>query len=244
MPKKAQSGEKACPACREPCSVDAIICPHCRTVFTQAQIEERKQEVKQEEQTKNKKTAIGCVGLIGIIALIAMCSPSTERDAKVASLPAAKSTGDAKQDAIAIYKAVISATADCDISSKKMADAMQGGDMVFAYRTANTAEDSCLGTGSQIRKIKVADSIQGEHREAAEKALEACDTAYVMKWSGARKLKAIIDGDSSPSSLADFQETTELVQTGQMMCSGGLVVLATSLGASEADLGIADKSAK
>lgn len=72
MPRKAKSGEQPCPACKEPCSVDAIICPQCRTSFTQDQIDERKKA----ESDKNKAGLWGCGGLIVIVLLIGMCSGS------------------------------------------------------------------------------------------------------------------------------------------------------------------------
>jgi hypothetical protein len=62
-----------------------------------------------------------------------------------------------------------------------------------------------------------------------------------MKWAGARKLKAIIDGDNRPSDLAELQDTTDQMQRAQLLCVGGLVSVATALGATEKDLGIDTK---
>lgn len=243
MPKVAKPGSALCPSCRQPSSVDAVICPHCGMTFTQAQIDARKQADASAVPTpKDDKKAmtVGCIGLVVAILLLATCiGGGGDKADSTSNAGAAAAPGDAKKDVITTYKAVISATASCDAASSTMASVLQGGDLVAAYRAAEHAENACLGTGSEIRGIDVPDSMSGEHRTSLKDALEACDTAYVMKWSGARKLKDIIDGDSSPSALADLQETTETMQQGQMLCVGGIVAIATSLGATEADLGLA-----
>lgn len=249
MPKVSKPGEALCPSCRQPSSVDAVVCPHCGLTFTQAQIDARKQADAYAVPTpKDDKKAmtVGCIGLVVAILLLATCigggdggkAASTSKDGAVAT------PGDAKKDAIATYKAVISATSSCDTASATMASVLQGGDLVAAYRAAERAERVCLGTGSEIRKIDVPASLTGEHRSSLKDALEACDTAYVMKWSGARKLKSIIDGDSSPSAIADLQETAETMQQGQLVCVGGIVAVATSLGATEQDLRTANDKRK
>lgn len=217
--------------------------------FTQAQIEARKAADAYAVPTpKDDKKAmtVGCIGLVVAILLLATCIGGSDKAGEKAPnggdgpAPAA----DAKADAIATYKAVISATSSCDAASSSMASVLQGGDLVAAYRAAERAESACLGTGSEIRDIDVPESVTGEHRSSLKNALEACDTAYVMKWSGARKLKDIIDGDGSPSALADLQETTETMQQGQLLCVGGLVSVATALGATEADLGLSETDKK
>lgn len=234
MPKKPKWNEKPCPACKEPCSVEAIVCPHCRTVFTQAQIDERKRAQKSE----NKVAGFGCLGLIAVVFLIGMCSGSEGEGEATGKASAASATGDAKADAIALYKSVTATAAPCDAASSAMADTMQRGDLVPAYRAADQAESACLGTGSEIRKLEVPESITGEHRKTLEGALEACDTAYVMKWAGARKLKDIVNGDAKPSDMVELEDTTNQFQRGQMLCVGGLVAAATALGATSDDLGI------
>ncbi|OHC96404.1 MAG: hypothetical protein A2792_00205 [Sphingomonadales bacterium RIFCSPHIGHO2_01_FULL_65_20] len=245
MPKKAKSGEQPCPACREPCSVEAIICPHCRTTFTQAQIDERKKA----ESDKNKAGLWGCGGLIAIVLVIGMCSSPAKKDGDDKAIgqvagtatPASKApAGNAKDDAIALFRAMISATSACDAASKSIPAAMQNGDMVAAYRAADRAERACLSVANDIRAIDVPASLGSAHVATAKKALEACDTAYVSKWAGADKLKDIIDGESKPSDLAELQDTASLVQAGQMLCAGGLMNIANELGATNADLGIED----
>lgn len=238
MPRKAKANEQPCPACKEPCAYDAIICPHCRTAFTPSQIAARKDLHK----SAMKTTTIGCLGLIGIVLLIGMCSKSGD-DGKTASdkkAAAVATTGDAKKDAIAIYKAMLAATSGCDAASSLLAESLQGGDLVRAYRIADRAESACLSTPSEIRGIEVPESISGENRSTIEKALEACDNAYLRKWDAAKKFKSVIDGDASPSALAALEETTEGIQAGQMACVAGLMSVATSLGATSADLGIED----
>ena len=243
MPKGAKRGEALCPTCREPSSVEAVVCPNCHLTFTQAQIDARKQAGEYAatvDKGDKKAMTVGCIGIVAVILLLATCiGGGDKKDTSTASgTGTATATGDPKKDAIATYRAVLTATSGCDAASSTMADVMQRGDLVQAYRAADRAQDACLGTGGEIRDIDIPDSITGENRTALEKSLEACDTAYVMKWSGARKLKDIIDGDSSPSALADLQETTETMQQGQMLCVGGVIAVATSLGATEADLGI------
>lgn len=236
----AKNGEVLCPVCRSSARLDAIICPHCKAVWTQAQIDARNQAASVSgESAKDDKKAfvVGCIGIIAVILMLATCIGGGEKK-EAAGAGGIASTGNAKADSIEIYKAVIAATSDCDKSSAKLAGALKGNDLVFAYRAADQAEGNCLGTASAIRKIEVPDSIAGEHRKTVKDALEACSTAYVMKWDGAKKMKAVIDGDSSPSAIAELQETTETMQAGQLMCSGGLVAVATALGATEKDLGL------
>lgn len=238
MPRKAKANEQPCPACKEPCAYDAIICPNCRTPFSPDQISARKDLHK----STTKAATVGCLGLIGIVLLIGMCSKSSD-DGKSATdkKPAAVvATGDAKKDAITVYKAMLAATSGCDAASSLLAESLQGGDLVRAYRVADRAESACLGTPSEIRAIDIPDSISGENRSTTEKSLEACNNAYLSKWDAAKKFKSVIDGDASPSALAALQETTEGIQAGQMACVAGLMSVATSLGATSADLGIDD----
>jgi hypothetical protein len=226
-----------------------VVCPNCHLTFTQAQIDARKQAGEYAgsvDKGDKKAMTVGCIGIVAVILLLATCIGRGDEKGTSAASGSSKpaATGDPKRDAIATYKALLSATAGCDAATATMADVMQSGDLVQAYRAADRAQDACLGTGSEIRAIDVPDSITGENATALEKSLEACDTAYVMKWSGARKLKDIIDGDTSPSALADLQDTTEQMQQGQLLCVGGVIAVATSLGASEQDLGIASGKRK
>lgn len=161
-------------------------------------------------------------------------------DDEGASVPA----GDAKEDALKIYNRVIAVTADCDASSAKLATALKGEDIVFAYRTADQVEGNCLGVRSALAEIEIPDSITGEHRKTVEESLRACQTTYLMKWSGAQTLKKVIDEGARPSALAELQETTESVERNQMLCAGGLAAVATSLGATEKELGIKGSGAK
>lgn len=246
MANVAKKGEALCPLCRESAPVGAVVCPHCKAVWTQTQIDARNQaaSVAAGSAKEDKKAGVvGCVGIIGVILLLATCIGGDDKK-EADGAPGVASTGNAKADAIGVYKAVIAATSDCDKSSAKLAGALKGQDMVFAYRAADRAASSCLGTGSAIRDIEVPDSIKGEPRKSISEALEACSTAYVMKWDGAKKLMAIIDGDTSPSALAELQDTTETVQHGQLLCSGGLVAAASSLGATSADLGLEEGEKK
>ncbi len=246
MAKAAKRGEALCPNCREPSPADAVICPACKLTFTQAQRESRQQAsayATEAPKADGKATTVGCIGLVSVVLLLATCigGDKKDKDAPAATAGAAASPEAAKGDAIATYKAVIVATASCDAASSAMSNVMQSGDVVQAYRAADRAEEACLGTGSKIRAIDVPDNLSKEHRTAIEDALEACDTGYVMKWAGARKLKAIIDGDNRPSDLAELQDTTDQMQRAQLLCVGGLVSVATALGATEKDLGIDTK---
>lgn len=240
MPKIAKRGEALCPTCREPSSTDAVVCPNCQLTFTQAQIDARKQagEYASSVQKGDKKwLTVGCLGLVAIVFIIALVSGSGEKSDKAPVAAAAAIKSDAKLDAIRIYKSVISTTADCDAASSKLAGALKAGEPVLAYRVADRAESVCLKVPGEIRAIEIPDSITGENRAAVESSIEACDHAYLMKWDAAKKFKAVIDGDTRPSALAELQETTEGIQGSQMVCGGGLVAVAVSLGATEADLG-------
>jgi hypothetical protein len=241
MANKAKKGEALCPHCKQPSSVKAVHCPHCGITFTQAEIDVRGQADNYASAvSKDDKTAglIGCAAVIIAILLLATCVGGDDKIEGDAAKTAASRTGDPKLDVIALYDSVKSTVAPCDAAASRMADAMQRGDIVPAYRAANQAEDACLGTSSEIRKLDVPGSVTGEHRKTLEEALEACDTAYVMKWSGARKVKNIVNGDAKPSDVVELEDTTKLFQSGQMLCVGGIVAAATALGATATELGI------
>lgn len=244
MASKAKKGEALCPQCKQPSAVGSVLCPHCGVTFTQAQIDARQQAdsyASTIQKGDKKNGLIGCAAVIVGVLLLGTCMDGGDKEAGDAANPVATKTGDPKRDVIALYKSVLSITATCDAAGSAMAKVMQRGDLVPAYRAADETENACLGTGSEIRKIEVPESITGEHRKTLEDALEACDTAYVMKWAGARKLKDVVNGDAKPSDVVELEDMASQFQRGQMLCIAGLAAAATSLGATAADLGIEDQ---
>lgn len=150
----------------------------------------------------------------------------------------AVSSGDPKKDAIALYLEVASAAAACDVAATKLNLGLESGDLVSAYELAEQAESACLSTPGDIRRIGIPDSLMGDNRTMAEKAVEACDAMYVNKWAGAGALKQVIDGDTRPSALAEIKEIAQQIESGERLCSGGLIAVAMQEGATEADLGL------
>jgi len=247
MTIQAKKGEALCPHCKQPSSTKSVICPHCGATFTQAEIDARRQaESYSSAVSKDEKKAglIGCAAVVVAILALATCIGGDGNSGANGTKNAASQTGDPKRDMIALYDSVKSIVTPCDAAASRMADAMQRGDLVPAYRAADLAEDACLGTSSEIRKLDVPESVTGEHRKALKDALEACDTAYVMKWSWARKVKNIVNGDAKPSDVVELEDMTKLIQRGQMLCVGGIVSAATALGATSVELGIEENKAQ
>jgi hypothetical protein len=227
--------QDACPKCKKKIDLEASVCPYCRSNFSEEEMQARR--AAQKQNTKNG--AIGCLALVGLIAVIATCSDSGSENKSQAVAPT-----DNKSAAIALYNGLISATKQCDTAASRMANSLKGGDVVSAYRTASNTEDACLSTPTEIRKLEVPDGFDEKRRGEAEKAIEACENAYVMKWSGAKSLKEVLDGDSRPSVIAEMEDTAKAVQAGQFLCAGGLVSIAMSYGATENDLGMKDNNPK
>jgi hypothetical protein len=225
--------QDACPKCKKKIDLAASVCPYCRSSFSDEEMHLRRASNK--ENTKNG--VIGCLGLVGIIALISTCSGSGGTDkAEVAS------PKDNKAAAVALYNSLINSTRECDSAASKMAAPLGKGDVVGAYREASNTEAVCLSTSSEIRKLEVPGSFDDKRKGDAKKAIQTCENAYLMKWSGAKSLKKALDGDTRPSVIAEIQDTAKGVQAGQLLCAGGLMSIAMSYGATEADLSLGDKA--
>ncbi|MCA0208144.1 MAG: hypothetical protein LCH74_03690 [Proteobacteria bacterium] len=173
------------------------------------------------------------VALVLIILTLGWCARGDE------AAKSSISTGSAKGDAIVLFKHVTAIGAPCDAAMTNVAKAADSGDPVAAYRAADRAENSCVTTGGDIKKLGIPASFDAKSRKSATDAIEACDASYLDKWIGARKLKDIIDGDTSISAQAELEDLTQSIQQGTMLCGGGLAAVAGSLGATDVDLGIA-----
>lgn len=68
MGKKPGLGERACPKCKETIKVDALICGHCRTEFSPAEVASAKKENRQ---------VIG-IGIIGLVLLLGFCTYTSD----------------------------------------------------------------------------------------------------------------------------------------------------------------------
>lgn len=64
MAKKPGLGERSCPKCKETIKADALICKHCRTEFSAAEVAAAKKEHRQ---------VIG-VAVLGLVLLLGFCS--------------------------------------------------------------------------------------------------------------------------------------------------------------------------
>jgi hypothetical protein len=223
--------QDACPKCKKQIDLGASVCPYCRSAFSDEEMQIRRTTNK--DSTKNG--LVGCIVIIGLIAVISTCS-GAGGDKKTKAI----SPKDNKSAAISLYQGLIASTRECDAAAAKMAGPLEKGDVVGAYREASSTEDACLSTSSAIRKLEVPESFDGKRKGDAEKAIETCENAYLMKWSGAKSLKKALDGDTRPSVIAEIQDTAKAVQAGQMLCAGGLMSVAMSYGATETDLGLGD----
>lgn len=227
--------QDACPTCKKKIDLDATVCPYCQSSFTDSEMKERRDV----HSANMKNGGIGCLVLIGLIAAISMCSGSGSEKKTSTAKPE-----DNKAAAITLYNDMISATSNCDAAASQMAAPLKDGNIVGAYRAAEVAEAACLGTPTKIRDISMPDGFDDKRKADAEKALEACENAYVMKWSGAKSLKSALDGDMRPSVIAEMQDTAKGAQAGQFLCAGGLMTVAMSYGATNKDLGLEDSAAK
>lgn len=170
-------------------------------------------------------------GAAKTVAPIASASPANADEA-------AKAKAAAKQASLQLFRQVVSIAHDCDAAGKALAEAVQSGDAVFAYRSAEATENTCLPVGSKMIEIDVPDSLNEADQKSASEALKACQAAYLAKWDAARQMKTVLDGDQRPSAVAKVQDATDMMQRGTLACIGTLTALAMSHGATGEDLGI------
>jgi hypothetical protein len=225
MAKKPGLGERACPKCKETIKVDAVICKHCRTEFSDDEVA----AAKKESSSDTKAAAIGC--LVLTLAL-GFCSYVVSDDAEeVADKPQIS----AKADAIAFYKGMMAAMSECDSASKRVSDAAKSNDVIALFQAANTMELKCLGAPSDIRAVKVPTSVGKEAYGKLSETRDVCENTYLAKWSAAGKMKEALD-KGGLANVAALKQDMEMAQAGTIGCAAGLIGQVTGLGAKSSDL--------
>ena len=222
MPKKPKWDELPCPKCMEPRSVNAGWCPHCQSDLASASVAERR-NIPVEGQV------IGCATIVVLALLVGWCSSKESIPEEPAST--------AKQDAIALYRKVTEIGAPCDRSAAKFAAAAKSQNLIDMYQAASNVEDSCIEVPSEIRKIEIPESVGQQAQASLESTLETCENAYGERWSGARSLKEVLDRGGKGPQFAEIERSAQVASAGTLMCGGGLVIVATSFGATIDELG-------
>jgi len=226
--------EEACPKCKKRINLEATVCPFCQSAFSEVEMGARRTEHK----SNQKALGIGCLVLVGLVMAISMCSGSDVADDAETAVPK-----DNKSAAIALHDGLFSAVKECDIASGQLSSAGQSGDPVSAYRAANATESACLEVPTNIDKlIRFSENFDDKRKVDATKAVETCSNAYIMKWSAARDMKKVLDGDVRLSVLADMQDTAKSFQAGQFLCAAQMMGIATSYGATMKELGLDDSA--
>jgi len=144
----------------------------------------------------------------------------------------------AKNDIIAFYRSFLSTVAACDAAGSQVAAVGQANDLVALYRAADNMEAACLSTPSEIRKLEIPASVGKIAYDRLTKARDDCDMAYVNKWAAAGAMKEALEDTTSIAAQAELSKAGEQLSAGTMLCSGGLVGTATSMGATSKDLGL------
>lgn len=168
-----------------------------------------------ERKPISKAGKIGCaLWLFIIISFLGFCALSGPDP--IPEDPGAT----AKDDAAAFYEAIMGAGTKCDAYFATAGNALQGSDMVLAYRKATDAEAVCLGISSDIKAIEVPPSVGAKVHANLVEARDECAFVYTNKWSMMNQISDILDEGESVSALAGLQETSEAIQTGTLMCVG------------------------
>lgn len=228
MAKAPKAGERICPKCKEAIKVDASICKHCGTVFSEEEVAVAKAAAKK----TTRQAGIGCLVLVLFLGCCSYVMGKGEPEAAIPDKP----TASAKADAAKFYHGVMAAIRPCDAASAGVADAGKSGDLVSLYSAADAMETACLGTSSDIREVKVPSSVGQESHKKLTETREVCENAYVQKWSGAKKMKEALDSDGKISAMAELKESANLIQAGTMVCAAGLVGEVMNLGVTESEM--------
>lgn len=180
------------------------------------------------KKNQSKQATIGCFVIVVTLGLgVAMCSS----EPTVPEKPQAS----AKADAIQINARVTELSASCDAAFGRLSHALGGEDTVAAFQAAEVAESHCLST--DFDQIEIPISVGRENHEALKKAIENCTSAYSGKYFAAKSLKAAIDGNQKPSTMASIQRAGEMAQRNGLACAAGLAAVALKLGATGKELG-------
>lgn len=231
MPKKAKWNEAPCPVCKEPCSTEALKCPHCQTEFTARQINERKKTF------QNGMVGCGVLALILVFAVYA-CSGSDERakDLPRAEWPA---IGSASKEVTAASKEfaaeVFTAMTPCDDAGGALAEAVEGiqSGKTTAYEgfdLSDKMERLCGFSASRVREIKIPEVFTELGKAKAAETLENCSTAMLLRKAGAKASKKIFDGDTRPSTVHEVKQSSDQFSKGQMACVSSLLDVYASQG--------------
>lgn len=228
MAKQPGMGERACPKCKETIKVNASLCKHCRTEFSNEDIA----AAKKEQRKSAKLTGIGCLSLVLLLGFCGYVAGSGDSTAPIPDKPGKT----AKADVTAFYRKVMTAIEPCDNSGQRVATASKAGDLVALYQAASSMEAACLPTSTDISDVEVPASVGKEAYKKLTETRKICENTYSHRWSSAGKIKEMLDEGGSVGRLAGLKETTDLVQAGALVCVAGLVGQAMALGATEADL--------
>jgi len=224
----AKGRDRICPKCKEAIKVDASICKHCGTEFTPDEVAAAKAEAKQGA----KYAGVGCLVLVFALGT---CTYVLGKGDPVPKVPE-KPTATAKADAIAFYRRVSEAVRSCDKAGSEVSDAISAGDPVGTYSAADAMDKACLNTPSKIKAIAVPESAGKVSFDKLTKIREVCENLYVQKWSSASKMKAVLDNDGKISARAELRDSTQAIETGNIMCSSGILAEVMRLGAEPKDL--------
>ena len=235
MPKNPKSNEFPCSRCKEPVSIDASKCPHCQTVYYEAEIKVRK-----ERHASNQKWGLGCLTLVVLLAL-GMCM-SGGKDNTTGStddpteMPAAGSaTPNVTAAIVKFNRDIMSAVSGCDSAGKSLAEKVEGlpkgkVSIYDLYPLAAGVEEQCKDSWRRVKDIELPSDMSDGVNIALEKVKDSCETAMLAKQMGGEAMKEVFDGNMKPSAINDAKQKAEAGQAGTLACVAGIFTAAGKAG--------------
>lgn len=188
----------------------------------------------QRRSRENRTLGIGCLVVIGLIALVSTCSGSSDGDMEIVETadPAA---------IVAWHSAIVAAGAPCDGATAALSEriaAAGDGEATAAetYRAATTAKEACMASRDALAKV-VMPAWTEDSAPKAEEATETCRNAFAARVLMADRAAEIIDGDTSPSKMADFTDLASASQAGVMLCAAQIANAALAAGVAADQIG-------
>ena len=124
----------------------------------------------------------------------------------------------------------------CDDGWKSMTEAMDG-TPYSAYSVVVRERDRCRLAMSGMSRISFSGVAKREARKALDETMEQCQMAYTMRIAAMDTALKILNGDTRPSQMHEFQSNSEAGQSGQLSCVAGFFAAADKAGISMDEMG-------
>lgn len=140
------------------------------------------------------------------------------------------------QEIRVLWTTMVGATKPCDQASQKLADEVRrlgnGGFALTAYQLATAARKICWDASTQLRGLDASAVTPRVTRQALEKSIDGCATAYWAKSAAMMQIAEVLDGDFRPSKITSARQMADTASGQALSCALTFLAAAEEAGAS------------